>query len=73
MKTNHHSIKIKTNCSRDCESQNCYTKLHNNVQIKCLDTHFLLLFLNSQQMNLFWMEYQKYIEITNLLSILQKV
>jgi hypothetical protein len=45
------------------------TMLYNS---NVLDTYFLLLFFNSQQMKLFWSEYHEYIEITNLLSILQE-
>ena len=47
---------------------NSTTPYNTNV----LDTYFLLLFFNSQQMELFWREYHEYIEITNLLSILQE-
>jgi len=47
---------------------NSTTSYNTNV----LDTYYLLLFFNSQEIKLFWREYHEYIEITNLLSIFQE-
>lgn len=62
MKANHHSITIKMKMVVKIVNPrivilNSTTLYNSNV----LDTYFLLLFFNSQQIKLFWSEYHEYI------------